>query len=268
MLPQLIEIRNGRAVTDSLIVAEQFEKDHLHVMRDIRVHIEKLAEAGESEWADTNFGLCDYANDSAVGINRNRRYPKYDLTEEAFALVAMSYTTPKAMKMKVKFIEEFKRMRAVIMGHLPLSRGRDHFHTIDRLTQMLKMSERDHIFNFATESAIRRQLAEEILGHPLPSTPSELPEPETERPQWVKDSYSAKAIGQITGCHYSKVGTVANQHGLKTEEYGTWYEYLSHGKSRKMFLYNERGRDELVKLLHGDEVQTETNGDTGGTKDG
>lgn len=38
-------------------------------------------------------------------------YPKFDMTEDAFAIVAMSYTTPEAMKMKVKFLEEFKRMR-------------------------------------------------------------------------------------------------------------------------------------------------------------
>jgi len=33
------------------------------------------------------------------------------MTEEAFTIVAMAYVTPEAMKMKVKFINEFKRMR-------------------------------------------------------------------------------------------------------------------------------------------------------------
>jgi len=42
---------------------------------------------------------------------RGRQYRKINLTEDAFTLVAMAYTTPESMKMKVRFIEEFKRMR-------------------------------------------------------------------------------------------------------------------------------------------------------------
>ena len=38
-------------------------------------------------------------------------YPKFNLTEDAFAIVAMSYITPEAMKMKIKFLQEFKRMK-------------------------------------------------------------------------------------------------------------------------------------------------------------
>ncbi|WP_340701629.1 Rha family transcriptional regulator [Brevibacillus borstelensis] len=43
-------------------------------------------------------------------------YPKYNLTEDAFAIVAMSYVTPEAMKMKVKFLEEFKRLREQLLA--------------------------------------------------------------------------------------------------------------------------------------------------------
>jgi len=43
------------------------------------------------------------------------------LTEDAFAIVAMAYTTPEAMKMKVKFVQEFKRMRETLNGVRPLS---------------------------------------------------------------------------------------------------------------------------------------------------
>jgi phage antirepressor YoqD-like protein len=36
------------------------------------------------------------------------------MTEDAFAVVAMSYVTPEAMKFKVKFLEEFKRIREAL----------------------------------------------------------------------------------------------------------------------------------------------------------
>ncbi|MEB9358414.1 ORF6C domain-containing protein, partial [Bacillus cereus] len=52
---------------------------------------------------------------------RGRKYLKYNLTEEAFTLVAMSYNTKEAVQMKIKFIEEFKRMKQHIQNqqHLP-----------------------------------------------------------------------------------------------------------------------------------------------------
>lgn len=106
MNKQLVFIDNGRAVTDSLTVAEVFGKDHDKVMRDIRNQLEKLNEAGEHEWGIANFGETHYQHPQ-----NKQWYKKYLLTEEAFTLVAMSYTTPEAMKMKVRFIEEFKRMK-------------------------------------------------------------------------------------------------------------------------------------------------------------
>lgn len=106
---QLVFIENGRAVTDSLTVAEVFGKEHKHVIRDIEVQLDKLCEAGESKWGVSNFGLTQYQHPQ-----NQQWYPKYELTEDAFAIVAMSYVTPEAMRMKVKFLSEFKRMREQI----------------------------------------------------------------------------------------------------------------------------------------------------------
>lgn len=103
---KLVFIENNRPVTDSLTVAEVFGKSHDHVMRDIRQQIEKLNEAGERQWGVTNFGETQYQHPQ-----NKQWYPKIDMTEDAFAIVAMSYVTAEAMKMKVKFLEEFKRMR-------------------------------------------------------------------------------------------------------------------------------------------------------------
>ncbi len=103
---QLVFIENNCPVTDSLTVAETFGKEHKHVIRDIEVQLDKLAEAGEGEWGSSNFGHTQYQH-----LQNKQWYPKYNLTEDAFVLVAMSYVTPTAMKMKVKFLEEFKRMR-------------------------------------------------------------------------------------------------------------------------------------------------------------
>lgn len=103
---QLVFINNNKVVTDSLTVADVFGKEHKNVLRDIETQLEKLQEAGEKEWGVLNFGQTRYQHDQ-----NKQWYKKYLLTEEAFTLVAFSYITPEAMKMKVKFIQEFKRMR-------------------------------------------------------------------------------------------------------------------------------------------------------------
>ncbi|PFJ19601.1 phage regulatory protein [Bacillus cereus] len=101
----LVFENNGDVVTDSLTVAEMFGKRHDHVMTDIR----KQMEYAGKEFSLLNFRESNYRS-------RGKEYPKYDLTEEAFTLVAMSYNTKEAVQMKIKFIEEFKRMKQHIQN--------------------------------------------------------------------------------------------------------------------------------------------------------
>lgn len=97
---------NGEIVTDSLTIASMFGKEHNNVLKDVRKQIDY---AGE-EFGQVNFHQSTYIN------TQNKRMPKYDLTEEAFTLVAMSYNTKEAVQMKIKFIEEFKRMKQHIQN--------------------------------------------------------------------------------------------------------------------------------------------------------
>lgn len=105
----LVFENNGDVVTDSLTVAEMFGKEHKHVVRDIEVQLEKLKEARELTWGESNFGQTQYQH-----FQNKQWYKKYLLTEDAFAIVAMSYITPEAMKMKIRFLQEFKRMKEYI----------------------------------------------------------------------------------------------------------------------------------------------------------
>jgi Rha family phage regulatory protein len=108
----LVFVENGQAVTDSLTVAEVFGKEHKHVVRDIKSQIEKLIEADEETFVKSNFGLETFT------ANNHKEATRYTLTEDAFTLVAMSYITPEAMKFKIKFIQEFKRMREELSKQL------------------------------------------------------------------------------------------------------------------------------------------------------
>ncbi|WIG40361.1 Rha family transcriptional regulator [Bacillus toyonensis] len=102
----LVFENDGQVVTDSLTIAEMFEKEHKHVVRDIEVQLEKLKEAGEQTWGESNFGQTHYQHPQ-----NKQWYKKYLLTEDAFAIVVMAYVTSEAMKMKIEFLREFKKMK-------------------------------------------------------------------------------------------------------------------------------------------------------------
>ncbi|PGO44760.1 Rha family transcriptional regulator [Bacillus thuringiensis] len=100
---QLVFVERNIIVTDSLTIAKMFDKRHDNVIADIRTQIDY---AGE-EFSLLNFQESKYRT-------RGKEYPKFNLTEEAFTLVVMSYNTKEAVQMKIKFIQEFKRMREYI----------------------------------------------------------------------------------------------------------------------------------------------------------
>ncbi|GAC42777.1 Rha family transcriptional regulator [Paenibacillus popilliae] len=105
---QLVFVSNGRAVTDSLTVAEVFEKAHDKVLRDIR-------ELGCSdEFRLSNFGASVYVN------GQGREMPKYLITEKGFTLLAMGYTGQKAMEFKERYIAEFEGMRQQLQNGVPV----------------------------------------------------------------------------------------------------------------------------------------------------
>lgn len=100
----------GYLVTDTLKIAEIFGKRHDNVMIGVRKQVDKLIEAGEKDFTDLNFEVSDYIDSTG------RNLMKYNMTENGFTLIAMSYNTIEAMKFKVMFINEFKRMKEHIIS--------------------------------------------------------------------------------------------------------------------------------------------------------
>lgn len=108
-MTQLVFVENNRPVTDSLTVAEVFEKNHADVLRDIRNILDQV----ETEWGISNFAETHYRHPQ-----NHQVYSKYLITEQGFTLLVMGYTGSKAMKFKVDYINEFERMRSQILNSL------------------------------------------------------------------------------------------------------------------------------------------------------
>lgn len=95
---QLVFIENHRPVTDSLMVAETFGKNHNNVLRTIRG-----LECSE-EFSSINFEQRDY-------VSRGKQYPKYLITQDGFVFLAMGFTGKEAARFKERYINEFNLMR-------------------------------------------------------------------------------------------------------------------------------------------------------------
>jgi len=94
-------------MTTSLKIAEVFEKQHNHVLRDIR-KLEKHKDVGPS-----NFGLAEYVDAQGKG----RSY--YSISRKGFMLLAMGFTGNKAIHWKVKFTDAFEAMEERLSSQVP-----------------------------------------------------------------------------------------------------------------------------------------------------
>jgi len=97
-----IEERNKEEilVVSSRQIAEDFEKEHDKVCRDI----EALLESQPTILAVEYFIESEYTTD------RGRKYKEYLLTRDGFSLLVMSFTGSKALEWKLKYIEGFNEM--------------------------------------------------------------------------------------------------------------------------------------------------------------
>jgi len=99
---ELVEIRDNHVFTDSLGIAEHFDKRHSDVIRSV----EKLP---KDEFNQRNFALVKYVD--AKGESR----PMYRMTRDGFSLIAMGFTGKKAYQWKLNYLKAFNRMETIII---------------------------------------------------------------------------------------------------------------------------------------------------------
>ena len=93
--------RKDQVLTNSLLVAEKFGKEHKHVLDAIRELIQGCAETS----ADPMFVETIYVNEQ----NR-QEYPMFVMNRDGFTLLAMGFTGKKALKFKLDYIAAFNAM--------------------------------------------------------------------------------------------------------------------------------------------------------------
>lgn len=102
--------QNGQVLTNSLLVAEKFGKEHSKVMRDI----ENLS--CSDEFRAANFGVSSYIS------QQNKELPMCIMTKDGFSFLVMGYTGKKAGLFKEEYIKAFNVMeKALKEQRKPLS---------------------------------------------------------------------------------------------------------------------------------------------------
>lgn len=84
--------KDNKIVVSSREIAENFEKEHSKVLRNIRT-----LECSK-EFRQANFGQSSYINE------QNKEQPEYLMTRDGFTLLAMGFTGRKAMQFKEAYI--------------------------------------------------------------------------------------------------------------------------------------------------------------------
>lgn len=111
---ELVFLKNNQALTTSRKVAEYFEKDHKHVIRDIETLIEQMAATSQSP----NLGSAQMFTKTTYRTEEcGRHYPMYLLNRDGFTLLAMGFTGQKALKFKLNYIQAFNAMEQILLNH-------------------------------------------------------------------------------------------------------------------------------------------------------
>ncbi|AYO30839.1 hypothetical protein D2962_09625 [Biomaibacter acetigenes] len=108
-----IKQEGSMLVVSSRIVAENFDKRHDNVIRDIEELIGGLLKIEETQ-AEKYFIQSTY-----IHPQNNQAYKEYLLTKDGFTLLTMGWTGEKAMRFKVAYINEFNRMEQELKNNLP-----------------------------------------------------------------------------------------------------------------------------------------------------
>lgn len=97
-MTNLVIMKDRQAVTSSLQVADNFEKRHDHILRDID-GVEKDV---------PNFGEMFFETSEPDSYGRERRV--IYMNRDGFTILAMGFTGKKALQFKLKYIEAFNQM--------------------------------------------------------------------------------------------------------------------------------------------------------------
>lgn len=93
----ILSTQNGEPVVSSRQIAENFGKEHKHVLDAVKNLVAENS-AAKSMFYETTFE------------NRGKQYPMYLMNRDGFSLLVMGFTGKAALEWKLKYIQAFNEM--------------------------------------------------------------------------------------------------------------------------------------------------------------
>ncbi|MDQ0416809.1 Rha family phage regulatory protein [Croceifilum oryzae] len=222
---QLVFIENEKVVTDSLMVAEVFGKQHGHVLRDI----EGLE--CSSIFTQSNFGPSEYKDSTG------RSLKKYHLTKDGLVFLVMGYRGAKAAEMKERYIEEFNRMEEYIRNgtfSIPST-----FHEALRLAADLEQN-RTLLQATLTEQAPKVEFHDKVLRS--------------------KELLTVTTIAKDFGMSAIEFNRLLHLHGIQYKQGNKWHlydryadkgyvDYVTYEQGNTLMRWTQAGRLFLYEFL-------------------
>lgn len=232
---------NGVWVADSREVAGMTEKEHKHLMRDIKGYVGIVDPSPTLDSA--NFFIPSTYIDA-----QNQERPCYLLTRKGCDMVANKMTGEKGVLFTAMYVTRFEEMerklstpKQAISNDAKMLRNEAMLiNAKTRQAKVLKDFAHDYetILSPVSIQLLVAEAVEVLVGKPL------LPLPQIEK------MYTATEIGKELGVSAYLVGRAANKFGLKTEKYGvTVLDIAPNGKQVPSFRYNEDGKHEITEIL-------------------
>lgn len=233
MQPVKITMTNGTACVSSLQVADDFGKRHADVLEAI----EKMK--------TENSAIMNMFIESTYKVPGNRKsYKCYDITRDGFSLLVMGFTGKEALNWKLRYIEAFNKMEQHIRIQYDAMHQLEVQAKADRATAMRINAENRRMKMLLDHPEMQKLSPVAITSLVAQETSENLPP--------VEKTYSATEVGKMLGgVSANKIGKVANEHGLKTDEYGITVLDKSRYSSKQVasFRYNMKGVEKLAELL-------------------
>lgn len=107
-----IQVVEGKLVTDSRVVAKMVDKEHKHLMRDIRNYVEILGKS--------NFGLSDFFIEHSYKSAQNKDLSCYLLTKKGCNMVANKLTGEKGILFTATYVTRFEEMEGQLKSQVAL----------------------------------------------------------------------------------------------------------------------------------------------------
>lgn len=104
----------SHVITNSVLVAKKFEKDHQHILRDIRNLMEGVSKIGDTPM---------FEETTYIHPQNGQEYPMFIMNRDGFTLLVMGFTGDKALRFKLDYINAFNQMESKLKSAKPLTQG-------------------------------------------------------------------------------------------------------------------------------------------------